>query len=125
MSPFSDIMNRKPDTIWKALADPTRRRVLDLLARRPRTTGQLCEHFQPPARGGLCRTATMKHLGILQRAGLIVVRREGRVRWNRINPTPIQRVCDRWVSKHIQHLTDSFQRLKSHVESENGEPLTE
>jgi DNA-binding transcriptional ArsR family regulator len=106
---------RRVDLVWRALADPTRRRVLDELAERPHTTGELVERF--PA---LCRTAVMKHLDVLERAGLLVVKREGRVRWNHLNPMPIQRLYDRWVSKHVRGVASAASRLKDHVERGGG-----
>ena len=99
------------DGIWKALADSTRREILDLLSARAYTTGELVEHFEH-----LCRTNVMKHIGVLVKANLIVVRREGRVRWNYLNPVPIQAVCDRWVSRHVRKMASSLTRLKEHVE---------
>lgn len=101
----------KQDLIWKALADGTRREILDVLAERPQTTGELVARFDH-----LCRTNVMKHIDVLVAANLILVRREGRCRWNHLNPTPIQAVCDRWVSKHVQHLAASMVKLKEHVE---------
>ncbi len=100
------------DVIWKALADPTRRGILDELASGPLTTGDLVERFSK-----LCRTAVMKHLDLLEGAELVVVRREGRVRWNHLNPMPIQRIYDRWVSRHIRDMASALSRLKDHVES--------
>jgi DNA-binding transcriptional ArsR family regulator len=99
------------DLIWKALADATRREILDALAERPQTSGEIVARFD-----GLCRTNVMKHLDILVAANLVIVRREGRSRWNYLNPVPIQRVCDRWVSKHVKHLAAAMSRLKDHVE---------
>lgn len=99
------------DIIWRGLADSSRRRILDALAERPLTTGELVGRFE-----NLCRTAVMKHLEVLVDAGLVVVRREGRQRWNYLNPVPIQRVCDRWISKHVQHLSAALCRLKDLVE---------
>ena len=100
------------DLIWKALADSTRREVLDALASGPRTTGELVERFPH-----LCRTAVMKHLDVLEAAGLLVVRREGRFRRNFLNPMPIQRVCERWIHRHTRQLAAAMSRLKDHVES--------
>jgi DNA-binding transcriptional ArsR family regulator len=100
------------DLVWKALAEPTRRAVLDVLARCPHTTGALVERFPE-----LCRTAVMKHLDVLEAAGLLVVQREGRVRWNHLNPVPIQRIHDRWVSRHVAGLASALSRLKTYVES--------
>ena len=112
MSPFSD-MNKTPqnDLIWKALADATRREILDRLAERPMTSGEIVSRFD-----GLCRTNVMKHLDILVSANLVIVRREGRHRWNYLNPVPIQRVCDRWVSRHVNRIASKMSRLKDHVE---------
>jgi DNA-binding transcriptional ArsR family regulator len=71
--------------------------MLDLLAARPRTTGELALKFPK-----LSRFAVMKHLGVLERAGLIVVTRDGRKRWNSINAVPLVEVLSRWVGKYQQ-----------------------
>jgi len=108
-------MTTKPqdvELIWKALADGTRREILDVLAERPQTTSELVGRFE----GSLCRTAVMKHVEILVGANLVLIRREGRVRWNYLNPVPIQRVCDRWISKHVKHMSSALSRLKDLVE---------
>ena len=99
------------DAVWKALADPTRRSLLDLLSERPRTTGELCEHFPE-----LSRTGVMKHLDLLVAAHLVVVRRQGRFRWNHLNAVPIQQICERWTSRHTAGLAASMLSLKRHVE---------
>lgn len=104
-------MKADPDRVWKALADPTRRAILDQLAKQPRTTGELCAHFARAAHDGIGRTGVMKHLGVLEGAGLLLARRESRVRWNYLNPVPIQRVCDRWVSRHVRDLARAANRL--------------
>ncbi len=113
MSPFSDMKTPVPKhgDIWKALADGTRRQILDILAERPQTTGELVARFEH-----LCRTNVMKHLDVLVAANLVIVRRQGRTRWNHINPVPIQAVCDRWVSRHVKQMASSLARLKDHVE---------
>ena len=122
MSHFSDMSatSDENDAIWKALADATRRQVLDALAERPLTTGELVERFET-----LCRTAVMKHLEVLVSAGLVIVRREGRVRWNYLNPVPIERVCERWVSRHVRGMAGALSRLKDHVEAESSELATQ
>ena len=109
-------MSAKTDLVWKALADPTRRAILDLLAKAPSTTGDVCAHFARARYGGIGRTGVMKHLDVLEAANLVLVRREGRQRWNHLNPVPIQRVCDRWVSRHVRDLASSANRLKDLVE---------
>jgi DNA-binding transcriptional ArsR family regulator len=99
------------EAVWKALADPTRRRLLDLLSERPRTTGELCDAFPE-----LSRTGVMKHLEILVEARLVLARRAGRLRWNHINPIPIRQICERWTSRHTARLAASMIRLSRHVE---------
>jgi DNA-binding transcriptional ArsR family regulator/uncharacterized protein YndB with AHSA1/START domain len=102
--------------VWKALADPSRRKILDLLKERPRTTGELCEAFE------VSRFAVMKHLKVLEEAGLIVVRWEGRQRWNHLNAVPIQQIYERWVSEFEAHWASSLLDLKRFAEVTEGEP---
>ena len=78
------------DQVWRAVANPTRRRLIELLRDAPRTTGELCGAFRTT------RFATMKHLGVLERAGIVTVRRAGRERWNVLNPQPLREVEGRW-----------------------------
>ncbi len=113
MSPFSDMSKQEnSERVWKALADTSRREILDRLAERPLTTREIVTRFED----SLCRTAVMKHLEILVNANLVVIRRQGRQRWNYLNPVPIQRVCDRWVSRHVRHMASALSRLKDFVE---------
>jgi DNA-binding transcriptional ArsR family regulator len=100
------------DLVWKALSNPTRRRMLDLLKEGPQTTGALAEAFEE-----LSRFAVMQHLDVLTRADLVAVVRRGRERHNYLNPVPIQRVYDRWVSRYMQPWTDALTSLKSELES--------
>ncbi len=102
---------KSKDLVWKALGDATRRRILDVLAERPQTTGEIVARFEE-----LSRTNVMKHLEILVNANLVIVRWEGRSRWNHLNPAPIQSVCDRWISRHVQKVASSMSRLKERVE---------
>ena len=113
MSLYGD-MSQPTDTdaVWRALADPHRRRLLDLLAAGPRTTGALALELD-----GLCRTAVMKHLDVLVAAHLVVVRREGRHRWNHINPMPIRQIHDRWVAPHARGTAARLGRLAGRAES--------
>ena len=115
MSLFGDMKGPSDELIWKSLADGTRRSILDALADGPLITGDIVARFP-----SLCRTGVMKHLDQLVSAQLVVVRRQGRVRWNYLNPVPIQRVCDRWVSRHVRGMASSLSRLKDHVESGSG-----
>jgi len=99
------------DLIFKALGDSRRRRVLDLLRSGPRSTGQLVE-----AVGDLDRCTVMQHLAVLERAGLLVVRREGRVRWNYLNALPIQDIADRWIGRFAAGAAEKLATLRDEVE---------
>ena len=97
--------------MFKALGDRTRRRMLDRLAKRPRTTGELAAAFPK-----LSRFAVMKHLRVLHKAGLIVVTREGRKRWNSLNPVPLQEVFRRWVGANQQLWADTLLNIRDAAE---------
>ena len=100
------------DAVWKALANGVRRDMLDLLAERPMTTGDLAGEFEE-----LSRFAIMQHLKVLERADLVVARRNGRHRVNHLNPVPIQQISDRWISRYHRPLTEALVDLKQTLES--------
>jgi len=102
--------------VWKALADPTRRRILDLLRHGPRTTGALASEFVTS------RYAVMKHLEVLAKAGLVVVTRQGRERHNHINPIPLQVVHERWITPLAADAATTLLRLKRAAEHPPKEP---
>lgn len=107
------------DGLWRALADGTRRWMLDVLRDGPRTTGDMAGLVEKEFR--LSRCAVMKHLGVLAEAGLIVARREGKFRWNHINAAPFVAMHRRWVSRFGSLPGTAFFDLKDHVErGENG-----
>jgi DNA-binding transcriptional ArsR family regulator len=81
------------DPVWKALSDPTRRAILDLLRDQPRMTTEIVDTFPH-----LTRFGVMKHLEALREAGLVNTREEGRQRWNSLNVFPIRQIYERWVS---------------------------
>lgn len=101
------------DLVFKALADSRRRQILDLLRDAPRTTGELCAHFAP----ALDRCTVMLHIGVLERAELIIARREGRKRWNYLNAAPIRDIYDRWISPYAEDAVVLLARLKSDLEA--------
>jgi DNA-binding transcriptional ArsR family regulator len=101
------------DLVFKALADARRREILDLLKDSPRTTGELCEHFD----ASLDRCTVMQHLGVLERADLVLVRREGRKRWNYLNAAPFKEIYDRWISSYATAAVDLLARMKRDMES--------
>ena len=104
------------DAVWRALANPVRRRILDLLAAEPLTTGALAEAFP-----GLSRFAVMQHLKVLEEAELVVPRREGRQRFNHLNAVPIQRIYRRWVSRYTGRWADALVALKDELEDTDDE----
>jgi DNA-binding transcriptional ArsR family regulator len=101
----------RQERIFKALADRRRRRILDLLKSQPLTTGELCHRFPE-----LDRCTVMQHLGVLEKAGLVIVKREGRLRWNYINPLPIKEIYDRWISPYASGAVDLLAKMKRELE---------
>ena len=98
--------------MFRALADPTRRALLDaLFAEDGQTLSALAERFD------MTRFGVMKHLGLLEEAGLVVVRRRGREKLHFLNPVPIRLVHDRWVSKYAEPWAAGLSGLKSRVET--------
>ena len=95
------------DLIFKALADQRRRKLLDLLRDQPKTTSELCDHFK-----SLDRCTVMQHLGVLERAGLIIVKKKGRFRWNYLNVVPIREIYDRWINQYASPSVEVLTRLK-------------
>jgi DNA-binding transcriptional ArsR family regulator len=100
------------DAVFKALADPRRREMLDLLKTAPRTTGELCKHFKR-----LDRCTVMQHLGVLEDADLIIVKRTGRFRWNYLNPLPIKEIHERWLGEYAMGAVALLARMKADLES--------
>ena len=98
--------------IFKALADSRRREILDLLKSAGRTTGELCDHFA----ASLDRCTVMQHIGVLERADLIIARREGRTRWNYLNAAPFKEIYDRWISSYATDAVDLLARMKRDME---------
>lgn len=99
------------DPIFKALADPTRRGILDALRNAPQTTSALAE-LHPE----LSRFAVMKHLNILKDAGLVLSEKNGRVVTNRLNTAPIRQVYMRWVTKYEEIWAHNLLAIKNDAE---------
>ena len=100
------------DATFRALANSTRRQILDRLKDRPRTTGDLCAAF--PA---FDRCTVMQHLKVLEDAGLVIVQRKGRERWNHLDPLPIKHIHDRWIGDYAAGAVDLLDRLRSDLET--------
>src|ERR1700678_2130543 len=108
------------DEVFKALADPTRRDLLDELFRQDgQTLGMLEERFS------MTRFGVMKHLRVLEEAGLVVTRRRGREKLHFLNALPIRLVHDRWVSKYAEPWAATLSELKSRIEDEDMEKVFE
>jgi len=99
------------DLVFKALADPTRRRLLDRLFERDgRTLGELEEGLE------MTRFGVMKHLRVLEEAGLVVSRKAGREKHHFLNPVPIRLLHDRWIDKYTEQRVSALSELKTQLE---------
>src|SRR5437764_300988 len=108
------------DAVFKALADPTRRSLLDELFKHDGQTLGALEGKLPMTRFGV-----MKHLKVLEEAGLVVTRRRGREKLHFLNPVPIRLVHDRWVSKYAEPWAAGLSRLKTDMEDRTMEKVFE
>jgi DNA-binding transcriptional ArsR family regulator len=102
------------DDVFKALADPTRRRLLDELFEQDGQTLSALEQRLPMTRFGVA-----KHLKVLEEAGLVTTRRRGREKLHFLNPVPIREVHDRWVSKYAEPWASALTGLKRDLERED------
>lgn len=101
------------DKVFKALGDPTRVKVLDLLyERNGQTLGQLCEHLD------MTRQSATQHLGILEQAGLVTTVWRGREKLHFLNPVPLHEVYERWVRKFERQRLRLLHDLKNELEGE-------
>ena len=101
------------DEVFKALADPTRRGLLDELYREDGQSLTALERHLP-----MTRIAVMKHLKVLERAGLVATKRRGREKLHFLNPVPIRLVHDRWVSKYAEPWAATLTGLKTTLEAQ-------
>jgi DNA-binding transcriptional ArsR family regulator len=99
------------DLVFRALADPTRRLLLDLLYERDgRTLTELESGLE------MTRFGAMKHLRVLEQAGLVATRRSGREKLHFLNPVPIRLIHDRWIDKYREHQVAALSDLKTELE---------
>ena len=106
-------MTDHDDRVFKALADPSRRSLLDLLFTRDgRTQSELESELE------MTRFGVAKHLKVLEEAGLVVVRRSGREKLHFLNPVPIRQIHDRWIDKYTEHQVTALIDLKRQLEEE-------
>jgi DNA-binding transcriptional ArsR family regulator len=103
------------DSVFKALADPTRRELLDRLrAESGQTLNALCEKL------AMTRQAVTKHLAILDEANLVTTVRQGREKLHYLNPVPIQEIAERWISQYDRARLTALSALKSKLEGESS-----
>src|SRR6202051_1296039 len=101
------------DRVFKALADPTRRFLLDrLLARDGRTLTELESELE------MTRFGVMRPLRVLEEAGLVISRRSGREKLHFLNPVPVRLIHDRWIDKYTEHHASALSNLKTSLEAE-------
>jgi DNA-binding transcriptional ArsR family regulator len=101
------------DLVFKALADPSRRELLDRLhARNGQTLGELCEEME------MSRQAVSKHLDILQTANLVATVKRGREKEHYLNPVPINEIAERWIGKYERGRLKVLSELKKNLERE-------
>ena len=102
------------DNVFKALADATRRHLLDRLhADNGQTLGQLCTHLE------MTRQAVTKHLAVLEAANLVVTVRRGREKLHYLNPVPINEIYERWIGKYERRRVRVLHDLKKALEEEH------
>lgn len=102
------------DLVFKALADASRRQLLDRLHKHNgQTLGELCEHLD------MTRQAVAKHLAILEAANLIAAIRRGREKLHYLNPVPIHDLAERWINKFERGRLDALRELKKQLEGES------
>jgi DNA-binding transcriptional ArsR family regulator len=100
------------DKVFKALADPSRRKLLDQLhANNGQTLSELCEHLD------MSRQAVTKHVALLEAANLVATVWRGREKLHYLNPMPLQEIYDRWISKYESHHLRALSELKRRLES--------
>ena len=100
------------DLVFKALAGTDRRKILDLLRDAPKTTGELGKRLP-----WLDRTTVMQHLGVLEKARLIISKKEGRCRWNYLDIGPIQRIHERWIQAYAMPSARMLSKIQQDLEA--------
>ena len=100
------------DLVFKALAGADRRKILDLLRDAPMTTGELSERLP-----WLDRTTVMQHLRVLEKARLVISKKEGRCRWNFLDVSPIQRIHERWIQAYAMPSASMLSKLQQDLET--------
>ena len=111
MQPHSCIWFGEMDAVFKALADESRRRLLDQLHKsNGQTLGELCQHLD------MTRQAVTKHLLLLEKANLVAIVWRGREKLHYLNPVPLHEISERWIGKYERHRLQALSDLKKGLE---------
>jgi DNA-binding transcriptional ArsR family regulator len=103
------------DALFKALADPSRRKLLDVLhAHDGRTLNELCDYLD------MTRQGVTQHLGVLEAANLVATMRSGREKLHFLNPVPLQDIYERWIAKFEKPRLNALSKLKQRLEKDRG-----
>ena len=106
---------KDPNLLFKALADPSRRKLLDVLyAHDGQTLGELCTHLD------MTRQAVTQHLGLLEATNLVATQWRGREKLHFLNPVPLQQLYERWIAKFEKPRLDALSALKRKLENPDG-----
>ena len=106
---------RDTDVLFRALADPSRRKLLDVLhAHDGRTLNELCEYLD------MTRQGVTQHLDVLEAANLVAIVRQGREKLHFLNPIPLQEIYERWIAKFEKPRLKALSKLKQKLEKGNG-----
>jgi DNA-binding transcriptional ArsR family regulator len=109
-------MTMSMDAVFRALADPVRRQLLDRLrARNGQRLSELCTGQD------MTRQAVTKHIAILESANLVATQKRGREKLHFLNPVPIQEIADRWIGKYEHSRLRALSNLKKHLEQDDGD----
>jgi DNA-binding transcriptional ArsR family regulator len=111
-APRQSNVEKLDDLVFKAMANGDRRRIMDFLRERPRTTGEICQHVT-----WLNRCTVMQHLRTLERAELVIAKKRGRYRFNYLDIAPIQRIHRRWIKEYAQPAAEWLCELKEQLEN--------
>lgn len=110
--PIQNKEDEQDELVIKAIASGDRRLILDFLRDEPQTTGTICKELP-----WLNRCTVMQHLGVLEKARLIISRKEGRQRWNYLDVSPIQRFHERWIKAYAEPSASFLTRLRTDLEA--------
>ena len=115
MQPIGCIFIPVVDEVFKALADASRRRLLDELHKRGgQTLGELCQHLD------MTRQAVTKHLALLEAANLVATVWRGRQKLHYLNPVPLHEIYERWIAKYERHRLQALSDLKNGLEDDSN-----